>query len=95
MPADEGVLRILLLLTGRVEFQIEADVGDQRDLDRIAGAQMQVATADAAYLDIAGLDYINISGLNGALRLSASYAVKIPMVANISLYLEFEPNSGN
>jgi hypothetical protein len=38
---------------------------------------------------------INISGTNGALRLSASYAVKIPMVANISLYLEFEPNSGN
>ncbi|HEX5362975.1 MAG TPA: DUF4845 domain-containing protein [Gallionella sp.] len=39
-------------------------------------------------------DDIEISKDNGVLKLSASYAVKIPLVANISLYLEFNPSSG-
>ena len=37
---------------------------------------------------------IQISGGgNGNLYLSASYAVKIPLVANVSFYLEFNPTS--
>ncbi|MFZ3017551.1 MAG: DUF4845 domain-containing protein [Gallionella sp.] len=37
---------------------------------------------------------INIDKADGNLVLSASYAVKVPLVANISLYLEFSPSSG-
>jgi hypothetical protein len=37
---------------------------------------------------------IEISKADGRLELSASYAVKVPLVANISLYLEFNPTSG-
>ena len=40
------------------------------------------------------VDDIEISKDDGDLRLSASYAVKIPLVANVSLYLEFNPSSG-
>lgn len=36
---------------------------------------------------------IQISSSNGAPYLSASYSVIIPLVANISLYLEFSPSS--
>ena len=36
---------------------------------------------------------IDISSDGGRLVLSASYAVKIPLAANISLYLEFNPSS--
>lgn len=39
-------------------------------------------------------DDINIEKADGRLQLSASYAVKVPLVANISLYLEFNPTSG-
>lgn len=39
-------------------------------------------------------DDINIDKADGKLVLSASYAVKVPLVANISLYLEFNPSSG-
>lgn len=41
-----------------------------------------------------GADDIEISKADGRLELSASYAVKVPLVANISLYLEFNPSSG-
>ncbi|HEU0233926.1 MAG TPA: DUF4845 domain-containing protein [Gallionella sp.] len=36
---------------------------------------------------------IEIASNGGRLVLSASYAVKVPLVANISLYLEFNPTS--
>lgn len=39
-------------------------------------------------------DDINIEKTDGRLVLSASYAVKVPLVANVSLYLEFNPSSG-
>jgi len=39
-------------------------------------------------------DDISIEKIDGRLMLSASYAVKVPLVANISLYLEFNPSSG-
>lgn len=41
-----------------------------------------------------GIDDIEISKADGRLMLSASYAVKVPLVANVSLYLEFNPSSG-
>jgi len=41
-----------------------------------------------------GADDIEISKADGRLTLSASYAVKVPLVANVSLYLEFNPSSG-
>jgi hypothetical protein len=41
-----------------------------------------------------GADDIEISKADGRLELSASYAVKVPLVANVSLYLEFNPSSG-
>lgn len=37
---------------------------------------------------------IEITKADGRLMLSASYFVKIPLVANVSLYLEFNPSSG-
>lgn len=36
---------------------------------------------------------IEIASEGGRLALSASYAVKVPLVANVSLYLEFSPAS--
>lgn len=36
---------------------------------------------------------IEIASNGGRLELSASYAIKIPLVANVSLYLEFNPTS--
>ena len=36
---------------------------------------------------------IEIASDGGGLVLSASYAVKVPLVANVSLYLEFSPAS--
>jgi len=39
-------------------------------------------------------DDIDIDKADGSLTLSASYAVKVPLVANVSLYLEFNPTSG-
>ena len=36
---------------------------------------------------------IEITSNGGRLVLSASYAVKVPLVANISLYLDFSPTS--
>lgn len=38
-------------------------------------------------------DNINIDNSTGALFLSAEYAVKVPLMANVSLYLEFKPSS--
>lgn len=41
---------------------------------------------------IKGVD-IDIKRADGNLVLSADYAVKVPLVANVSLYLEFSPSS--
>jgi len=38
---------------------------------------------------------IEISSENGALVLSASYAVTIPLLANASLYIKFNPSSAS
>lgn len=38
-------------------------------------------------------DDVEITNKNGRLELSASYAVKVPLVANASLYLEFNSTS--
>lgn len=38
-------------------------------------------------------DDIDIASGGGRLELSASYAIKVPLVANASLYLEFNPTS--
>ena len=38
-------------------------------------------------------DDIEVTSNGGRLALSASYAVKVPLVANVSLYLEFNPSS--
>lgn len=40
-------------------------------------------------------DDIEIVKEDGRLALSASYSVKIPLVANISLFLDFNPTSAN
>lgn len=42
---------------------------------------------------VIGVDDIDIEKINGRLVLSASYAVKVPLVANVSLYLDFNPSS--
>jgi len=38
-------------------------------------------------------DDIDISSDNGVPYLSASYAVKVPLISNISFYIEFNPSS--
>jgi len=40
-------------------------------------------------------DDIEIASGGGRLELSASYAIKVPLVANASLYLEFNPSSAD
>ena len=40
-------------------------------------------------------DEIEIASDGGKLMLSASYSVKVPLLANVSLLLEFNPSSGN
>src|SRR4030067_2837409 len=40
-------------------------------------------------------DEIENASEGGNLMLSASYSVKVPLIANISLLLEFNPSSGN
>lgn len=40
-------------------------------------------------------DEIEIASDGGRLMLSASYSVKVPLLANVSLLLEFNPSSGN
>ncbi len=49
--------------------------------------------ADINYITDITADDIEISKDDGRLSLSASYAVKIPVVANITLLLEFHPSS--
>lgn len=44
-------------------------------------------------IDAIKVEDIDISTDQGRLVLSASYAVKVPLVANISLYLDFNPTS--
>jgi hypothetical protein len=43
---------------------------------------------------VIGVDDIVIEKVDGDLVLSASYAVKVPLAGNVSLYLEFNPSSG-
>lgn len=43
---------------------------------------------------VIGVDDIAIEKIDGDLVLSASYAVKVPLAGNVSLYLEFNPSSG-
>lgn len=38
---------------------------------------------------------VEIAKEDGRLMLSASYSVKIPLVANVSLFLDFNPSSAN
>lgn len=40
-------------------------------------------------------DDVEIAREDGRLVLSASYSVKIPLVANVSLFLDFNPSSAN
>ena len=40
-------------------------------------------------------DEIEIASDGGKLMLSASYSVKVPLISNISLLLEFNPSRGN
>jgi len=49
--------------------------------------------ANVNYITDLSADDIDISTDNGRLILSTSYTVKIPLVANITLLLEFNPSS--
>ena len=49
--------------------------------------------ADIDYISDITADDIEISKDDGRLNLSASYSVKIPVVANITLLLDFNPSS--
>lgn len=49
------------------------------------------ATIDS--IDAISVDDIEIATDQGRLVLSARYAVKVPLVANVSLYLDFNPTS--
>lgn len=49
------------------------------------------ATIDS--ITAVNVEDIEIASNGGRLVLSASYAVKVPLVGNISLYLEFNPTS--
>ncbi len=49
--------------------------------------------ADIDYITAIKSEDVEIENDGGSLVLSASYNVKIPLVANVSLLLEFEPRS--
>lgn len=61
------------------------------------------ANIRTAYIKRAGIeditavsaDDIEIEKVNGRLTLSATYAARLPLVANVSLYIEFNPSSAN
>lgn len=68
------------------------------DPDLQAAPAYEVQNAFSRRAGIADIKSIEPSDIvidrsNGSLYLSASYVVKIPLVANISLYLEFNPTS--
>jgi len=68
------------------------------DLQKATTREIQAAFSRRASIDnITAIkaDDIDISGEEGRPILSASYSVKIPLVANISVFIEFHPSSAN
>ncbi|MBI1174780.1 MAG: DUF4845 domain-containing protein [Sideroxydans sp.] len=60
--------------------------------------EIQLAYAKRASvqgIDAVKLDDVDIAKDSGGISLSASYQVKIPLVANISLVLDFNPSSSS
>ncbi len=55
--------------------------------------QAYAKRADMNYITDPTAEDISIETEDGRLKLSASYSVKIPLVANITLLLEFNPSS--
>ena len=68
------------------------------DLQKATTREIQAAFSRRASIDnITAIkaDDIDISGEEGKPILSASYSVKIPLVANISVFIEFHPSSAS
>jgi len=78
--------------------KVFAAIAHDPDMQRASTTEIQTAFERRTSIDnvtaIKASDIV-ISSANGAPYLSASYAVKIPLVANISFYLEFNPSSAN
>lgn len=71
-------------------------IANDPELQKASVRDIQLAFSKRADIDnitAIKVDEISISKDGGRLELSASYAVQIPLVANVSLYLEFEPSS--
>ena len=71
-------------------------IANDPDMQQASPEQMKLSFSKRA--DIEGVDAITpneieIASAGGRLYLSASYSVTIPLVANVSLLLEFSPSS--
>jgi hypothetical protein len=65
-----------------------------------SGNRREIMRAFDRYADVNNLkaiagDNIEVSKDGGAITLSADYSVKVPLVANISLLLDFNPTSAS
>lgn len=72
------------------------DIAHDPDMQKATPHDIQVSFDKRASINaitVIKTDDIDISDDGGRPVLSASYFVKIPLVANISLYLEFNPSS--
>jgi len=71
-------------------------IANDPEMQKASVRDIQLAFSKRADIDnitAIKMEDIGISKEGNSLELSASYVVQIPLVANISLYLEFEPSS--
>lgn len=73
-------------------------IASDPDMQKATAHDIQVSFSKRASIDnITAIkpEDIEISSDGGRPVLSASYAVKVPLLANISLYMEFNPSSAS
>lgn len=71
-------------------------LANDMEMQKASPRELQLAFGKRADIDdihAVKAEDIEISNEGGKLVLSASYSVKVPLVANISLYLDFSPTS--
>ena len=94
-----GIIGLKLIPAYMQEAQIKnifVAIAHDPDMQKATPHDIQVSFSKRASIDnITAIkpDDIDISSDGGVPVLSASYSVKIPLVGNVSLYLEFNPSS--
>lgn len=71
-------------------------IANDPEMQKASPRDIRMSFSKRASIDnisVINAEDIEIASEGGRLALSASYAVKVPLVANVSLYLEFSPAS--